>query len=103
MGQASQAERQRKPSSPRKDEIIHIRASAETKAILNQAATLRGQKLSEFMLDSARNCAEETVLDQRAFFLRPKAHDEFLATLDAPARPDKKLRKAMRRKPAWQR
>jgi uncharacterized protein (DUF1778 family) len=102
MEQANQTAGRRNRAS-RKDEIIHIRASAETKAILNHAASLRGQKLSEFMLDSARTCAEETVLDQRAFFLEPKAHDEFLAMLDAPAGPDKKLRAAMRRKPAWQR
>jgi uncharacterized protein (DUF1778 family) len=103
MEPVSQAERRRKGAPSRKDEIIHIRASAEMKAILNQAATLRGQKLSEFMLDSARSCAEETVLDQRAFFLEPAAHDEFLAMLDTPVRPDKKVRAAMRRKPAWQR
>ncbi len=36
-----------------KDDIIRIRAPAETKAMLIRAARLRGQKLSEFMLDSA--------------------------------------------------
>ena len=53
----------------RKDDVIQIRTSAEAKAILNRAATLRGQKLSEFMLQSARRQAEETILDQRTFFL----------------------------------
>ncbi|HET6630669.1 MAG TPA: DUF1778 domain-containing protein [Woeseiaceae bacterium] len=103
MGQASQADGRPKRAESRKDEIIHIRASAEMKGILNQAAALRGQKLSEFMLDSAHARAEETILDQRAFFLEPKMHDAFLAMLDTPIRPDKELRAAMRRKPAWQR
>ena len=49
--------------SVRKDDVIQIRASAETKAVLNRAAALRGQKLSEFMLDSARRQAEEAILD----------------------------------------
>jgi uncharacterized protein (DUF1778 family) len=40
--------------SARKDDLIQIRASAATKAILNRAAAMRGQKLSEFMLESAR-------------------------------------------------
>jgi uncharacterized protein (DUF1778 family) len=53
------------PSRARKDDIIQIRASVETRAILNRAAALRGQKLSEFMLERARRQAEEALLDQR--------------------------------------
>lgn len=87
----------------RRDDLIQIRASAATKAILNRAAALRGQKLSEFMLDSARVRAEETILDQRLFILAPEAHRKFLAMLDAPAKPSKALRTVMRRKPSWQR
>lgn len=90
-------------SAARKDDLIQIRASAATKAILNRAAAMRGQKLSEFMLESARARAEETILDQRLFALDDKAYDEFLALLDAPAKPDKALRARMKRKPAWER
>jgi uncharacterized protein (DUF1778 family) len=90
-------------SAARKDDLIQIRASAATKAILNRAAAMRGQKLSEFMLESARARAEETILDQRLFALDDKAYEEFLALLDAPARPDKALRARMKRKPAWER
>lgn len=91
------------PQMIRKNDVIQIRASAETKAMLNRAAQLRGQKLSEFMLDSARRQAEEAILDQRVFFLDAKAHDTFLALLDAPAKPNAKLKALMARKPAWQR
>ena len=87
----------------RKDDVIQIRASAETKAVLNRAAALRGQKLSEFMLDSARRQAEEAILDQRIFFLDPKAHEKFLALLDSPTRPNKRLKALMARQPAWER
>jgi uncharacterized protein (DUF1778 family) len=90
-------------SAARKDDLIQIRASAATKAILNRAAAMRGQKLSEFMLESARARAEETILDQRLFALDDKAYNEFLAILDAPAKPDKALRARMKRKPAWER
>ncbi|TPI47285.1 DUF1778 domain-containing protein [Mesorhizobium sp. B3-1-7] len=87
----------------RKDDVIQIRASAGMKAILNRAASLRGQKLSEFMLDSARKQAEETILDQRAFFLDTDAHEKFLDLLDAPNKPSEELRARMTRKPAWER
>lgn len=90
-------------AASRKDDLIQIRASASTKAILNRAAALRGQKLSEFMLDSARTRAEETILDQRLFALDDETYKAFLAMLDSPAKPDKALRARMKRKPAWQR
>ncbi|HVU42845.1 MAG: DUF1778 domain-containing protein [Xanthobacteraceae bacterium] len=89
-------------SARRKDEVIQIRASGEAKAILNRAAALRGQKLSEFMLESARRQAEETILDQRTFFLDEAAHARFLALLDAPPKPAAKARARLNRKPPWQ-
>src|SRR5436190_161699 len=89
-------------SARRKDEVIQIRASAEAKSILNRAAALRGQKLSEFMLESARREAEETILDQRAFFLDASAHARFLALLDSPPRPSAKTRARLSRKAPWE-
>jgi uncharacterized protein (DUF1778 family) len=86
-------------AAARRNDLIQIRASAATKAILNRAAALRGQKLSEFMLDSAR--AEETILDQRLIALDDEAYKAFLAMRDAPAKPDKAVRTRMSRKPAW--
>jgi uncharacterized protein (DUF1778 family) len=47
--------------------------------------------------------AEETMLDQRGFFLPPEAHEKFLAMLDRPAKPSKELRALMKRKPSWER
>jgi uncharacterized protein (DUF1778 family) len=81
--------------------VIQIRASAETKAVLVRAASLRGQGLSEFMLDSARREAEDTILDQRVFFLNSDAHAAFLDMLDKPAQPNKDVRERMKRKPSW--
>lgn len=92
----------RRPAT-RKDDVIQIRASAEAKTMLNRAAALRGQKLSEFMLESARRRAEETLLDQRTFFLDEKAHAKFLAMLDRRPEPSRTLRTRMRRKPVWER
>jgi uncharacterized protein (DUF1778 family) len=86
----------------RKDDVIQIRASAEAKAILNKAAALRGQKLSEFMLESARRQAEETILDQRTFFLDDSSHARFLTLLDAPPKPSAKVRARLNRKAPWQ-
>jgi uncharacterized protein (DUF1778 family) len=83
--------------------VIRIRASAATKAMLNPAAMLHGQKLSEFVLESARRRAERIILDERSFFLEPKLHERFLPMLDRPAKQSKELHALMKRKPSWQR
>ncbi|MCF3947563.1 DUF1778 domain-containing protein [Acidiphilium sp. AL] len=103
MVQAAHTEARSGKPPARKEDVIQIRTSVETKAILNRAAALRGQKLSEFMLDSARRQAEDAILDQRVFFLAPAAHEAFLAMLDAPAKPTKALQTLLKRKPAWER
>jgi uncharacterized protein (DUF1778 family) len=53
------------------------------------------------MLDSARRQAEETILDQRAFFLDDAAHGKLLAMLDKPSKPTKAVRARLGRRPAW--
>ena len=92
---------------PRKDaaqkDVIQIRAPAGTKAVLGRAANLRGMRLSEFVLDSARKQAEETILDQRIFLLNADAHQKFLDLLDAPNTPSEELHGRMVRRPAWER
>jgi uncharacterized protein (DUF1778 family) len=90
-------------ATARKDDVIQIRAAGELKAMLSRAASLRGQKLSEFMLASARKEAEAAILDQRTFFLDEESHEQFLAMLDAPPAPSPALEKLMQRKPLWDR
>lgn len=87
----------------RKDDVIQIRAAAELKAMLSRAASLRGQKLSEFMLASARREAEAAILDQRTFFLDAESHEQFLSLLDAPPAPSPALEMLMKREPLWNR
>ena len=88
---------------PRKDDVIQIRAAAGLKAMLSRAASLRGQKLSEFMLASAQREAEAAILDQRTLFLDAKSHEQFLSMLDAPPAPSPKLTELMKRQPLWDR
>jgi uncharacterized protein (DUF1778 family) len=98
------AVRKARPASDRasKTEVIQIRASAEAKALINRAATLRGQKLSEFMLDSARREAEGALLDQRVFFLESDTFEAFAALLDAPATSNPALQALMSRRAPWE-
>jgi uncharacterized protein (DUF1778 family) len=63
---------------------------------------MHGQKLSEFMLESARQEAMERLLDQRSFFLDDEAHARFLKLLDAPPAPSAKARARLNRKAPWE-
>ena len=97
----ARAERHESGRTARKDDVIQIRAMAGTKALLNRAAAMRGQKLSEFMLESARREAENPLLNHRRFCRDVVAHEAFVALLDAPPAPSSKLVDLMARKPAW--
>lgn len=90
-------------AAPRKkDDVIQIRASADAKAMIMRAAELRGQKLSEFMLDCARRQAEETLLDQRLFLLDDARYDAFVASLDNPPVITPEAKARLSRRAPWQ-
>lgn len=86
----------------KKDDVIQIRASADTKAMIARAAEMRGQKLSEFMLDSARKQAEETLLDQRLFMLDDARYDAFVTSLDNPPEITPEAKARLSRRSPWQ-
>ena len=87
--------------SPR--ETINLRASAEQKALIDRAAARLGKTRTEFMLDSAREAAENTLLDQRLFLLDDARYAHFTASLDEPVEPTDALRKVMTARPPWER
>ena len=45
--------------------------------------------------DARRVCAAEALLDRRYFVLDPERWAAFIAALDAPARPDPRLKKLL--------
>jgi uncharacterized protein (DUF1778 family) len=87
---------------PRSEANLHIRATAQTKHLIDAAATAVGKTLSEFVLDSARQQAIDVLLDQRLFVLDPEKYDAFVAALDSPPPAGAKLKALMKRKPLWQ-
>jgi len=84
-------------------ETINLRASAEQKALIDRAAARLGKTRTEFMLDSAREAAENVLLDQRLFLLDEARYAEFVARLDAPVEPTDALRKVLKTSLPWER
>ena len=95
------APRSESPTSPR--ETINLRASADQKALIDRAASCLGKTRTEFMLDSAREAAENTLLDQRLFLLDDAQYAAFEACLDAPVEPTEALKKILTTPSPWER
>ncbi len=82
---------------------IHLRARAEDKNIIDQAAGLIGANRSQFMLASALKEAKNILLDQSTIHADAKAFNAIMEWMDA--KPSAKSKKGMKRllqaKSAW--
>ncbi len=81
---------------------INLRASANQKALIDRAAAVLGKSRTEFMLDTARQAAENVLLDQRLILLGAADYKKFVARLDAPLEPPAALRKLLNTPAPWE-
>jgi uncharacterized protein (DUF1778 family) len=82
-------------------ETLNIRIRSEERGLIDRAAAARGTNRTDFILDAARRAAEEALLGQALISVGPEAYAEFLARLDAPAKPNSRLRRTMKRRLPW--
>jgi uncharacterized protein (DUF1778 family) len=82
-------------------ETLNFRVKTEDRNLIDRAARLLGKSRTDFMLESARHAAQDALLDQTLFKVSPKVYEQFLARLDAPPKPNKKLRRMMAAKAPW--
>ncbi len=75
-----------------KSERIDVRASAPIKQLLQEAARVSHENVSEFLPDAGIVAANQTLADRTRFELTPEKWREFHATLDQPVSPKPKLR-----------
>jgi len=83
-------------------EPLNIRIKPEERGLIDRAATLTGKTRTDFVLEAARHAAEEALLDRTIFTVSPQAYAEFLARLDAPPKPNERLRRTMRSPSPWE-
>lgn len=83
-------------------DTLNIRIKPEVRGLIDRAAEAVGKTRTDFVLDAARHAAEEALLDRTMIALGPKAYAEFLARLDAPPRPNARLRRTMRTPAPWE-
>lgn len=80
---------------------LNIRIPAQTRSLIDRAAAVRGTNRTDFILEAASRAAEETLLDRALVSASPAAFAEFVARLDAPAKPNEQLRRTMQAPLPW--
>jgi uncharacterized protein (DUF1778 family) len=88
-------------SKPPPRETLNLRIAAHDRSLIDRAAQSSGKTRTDFILGAARRAAEETLLDQSLFLVSKATYAKFLAMLDAPAKPNARLRRTMKAKPPW--
>lgn len=78
-----------------KSERIDVRASGQTKALLQEAARVSHKNVSEFLLDAGIAMAHETLAQQRLFMLNDEQWHQFQAALDRPVQDKPALHKLL--------
>ncbi len=86
-----------------RNEKLDIRLTPSAKRALQRAAKLAQRSVSEFVLESALQRAEETLPDSRYFSLDAKQWAAFQTALDAPPRPLPELAKLLREPSVFER
>jgi uncharacterized protein (DUF1778 family) len=90
------------PKAPKRRDTLNLRIKPEERGLIDRAATLTGKTRTDFVLEAARQAAEEALLDQTVLTVSPEAYATFLARLDEPPKPSERLRRTMRTAPPWE-
>ena len=83
--------------SDKKSNRLEARIAPEVHALLQQAATLQGRTLSEFVIDSARQAAEATIAGHDVIRLSLQDQKRFADALLKPVPLQAALKKAAAR------
>ena len=101
----AQAERmaRAKRTAPKTTPMLSFRMDAETRDLIDRAASAVGQNRTDFMVTTLRERAIEVLLSQRLFTLNEADWAAFAARLDDPPPPNAKLKALLAREPVWDR
>jgi len=85
-----------------KRETLNLRIRPEVRDLIDRAAKLAGKNRTDFVLDAARQAAENAILDRAVLTFSAKAYTQFIARLDATPRPNKRLLRSLQTKAPWE-
>jgi uncharacterized protein (DUF1778 family) len=80
---------------------LGLRATPEQEVILRRAAEITHKSLTDFILESACQAAQETLLDQRLFMVSDSQYQTLLNLLDCPAKDSPELQRLFSKPAPW--
>lgn len=80
---------------------LGLRATPRQEAVLRRAAEISNKSMTEFILDSACQAAEQALLDQRLFLVTGSQSQALLSLLDRPAQDNPGLKELFSRRAPW--
>jgi uncharacterized protein (DUF1778 family) len=83
-------------------EALNLRIKPRLRDLIDRAANLAGKNRTDFVLDAAKRAAEDALLDRTVLTLNGRAYRQFLARLDAPPKPNKRLLKSLQTPKLWE-
>ena len=72
------------PTTATKECRLNFRATKEQHAVIERGATVQGQNMTQFVVSSAYDKAEQVLADQRNFVVSSSQWNAFVAALDKP-------------------
>ena len=91
-----------KNSKSKRSQVVNMRVETSQLSLIDTAATLSGKNRTDFILDAARQAAEQALLERRLFILNDEQWEAFNKALDAPHKENESLRQALERKAPWE-
>ena len=80
---------------------LGLRTTPQQEAVLRRAAEVSHKSMTDFILDSACQAAERTLLDQRLFMTTGGQSQALLDLLDRPERDNAGLKDLFSRRAPW--
>lgn len=79
-----------------------FRATAHQESLIRKAAEITGKNVTEFVLASACEAAENTLTDQKIFFADDESFRAFQEILERPAQTKPELRELLTKRSPWE-
>ncbi len=83
-------------------EPLNMRIKPVDRCLIDYAAGLVGKNRTDFVLDAARQAAQNTLLDRSIIPISGESFAAFKALLDAPPQPNARLRKSLQTPAVWE-
>ncbi|WP_066114489.1 MULTISPECIES: DUF1778 domain-containing protein [Sphingomonadales] len=86
----------------RKDHRVSMRLADADIAIIDRAASRRGDSRAEFIRDAAVRAAEEVIMENTVIRMSPEGFAAFATMLDSPAKPVPEMVALLKRLAPWE-